>query len=104
MDGYMFTPEKVLNFLKNRKTPVTSKELAHHFLLNTSTINRALAYLENTQHAKRIKTKGSHQWVYCHNVRVAIPENTNKESQSAASLRWSRPIQNSYPNVRGYDD
>lgn len=100
----MSAVEKILQFLKSRKTSVNSKDLANHFLIATSTANKALAKLESQGYAKKIKTQSGNHWIYCHQLHVAVPAKTNQSQKPAATYRRAMPIQNSYPNVRGYDD
>ena len=99
----MSTLNKVLNYLQSHKKSVTSKNLADYFLVSVSTVNRALSMLEKQGHAKRIRTQTSHYWIYCRPA-VAIPDTADQRKHKSPAYSKPRPIQNSYPSIRGYDD
>ena len=41
----MFVEEKVRNYLKGRKIPVTKEKIAKHFMVSTSSVNKSLMSL-----------------------------------------------------------
>ena len=41
----MVVQEKVLNYLKGRKLPVTKEKIAKHFMISTSAVNKSLMEL-----------------------------------------------------------
>jgi predicted transcriptional regulator len=94
----MSTVEKVERFLKERKTPVNTKLIANHFLMSMSAIQRALKELENAGKAQRKRKANTHYWT---RTPVAVPSETPKLHNPPA---FNRPIQNSYPLIRGYED
>lgn len=99
----MTAKEKLTRFLRDRSTPIGSKYLADYFLISKSAINRALSELEKEGKARR-QLKGSKTywtWIHKEPTPVAIPKEVVKLSNTPA---YNRPIQNSYPRARGYDD
>lgn len=104
------TREKVLTYLKGRKQPVTTEFLCHHFLMSTGAIRKALYALEADGEIARIPAPPkphAARWLWRAVRRpVAIPRNPDptQRSQPTTVKPIIRPIQNSYPTVRGYDD
>ena len=129
----MLAQEKIRRYLRERKRPVTAEQIALHFLLNTSTVRRALNELQAQGYvtaapAHRPSGQPISVWSYCHEtapkpepeeihappecappVPVAVSKPPAKPQPSRpAPVVWptssySKP-QTSYPNVRGYDD
>jgi DNA-binding transcriptional ArsR family regulator len=94
----MSTVEKVERFLKDRKAPVSTKMIADYFLMSMSAIQRALKELENAGKAQRKRKANTHYWTQ---IPVAVPREAVK---LPVTPTYNRPIQNSYPFIRGYED
>jgi predicted transcriptional regulator len=94
----MIAKEKVARYLKEHTRPVLAKTIAHHYLLSKRTVQQALKELENEGRIFRFKDRKQHFWSW---VRVAVPQNAPQVSKPST---FTRPIQNSYPTIRGYDD
>lgn len=102
-DGMCIT-EKVTNYLLTHKTPITTKKLADRFLVKPSTVNGALRRLEANGKAKRTKVGKIDHWSYkATPFDMAVPKEPDS-FKSPSIHTFNRPIQNSYPAVRGYDD
>lgn len=99
-DINMSTGEKVARFLQDRKNPVDAKTIADYYLMSKSAIRRALQELEHEGKAS-YERKGSTLYWTWNRKPVAVPLQALKLSNTPA---FNRPIQNSYPAVRGYDD
>lgn len=99
----MSTKEKVAKFLQERLRPVNTKHIADYFLMSKDAIHMALRKLENEGKAVRQKEGSTFYWTWKREATkpVAVPREAVKLSVPAT---YSRPIQNSYPQVRGYDD
>ena len=91
--------EKVEKYLREHKKPVSVNTIACHYLVRTSTVQKALNELKAqgraaSQPAPRPKgTKQSYLWRF-----VAVPK------AAPATPRRPAPVIQSYPHVRGYDD
>jgi DNA-binding transcriptional ArsR family regulator len=103
MNVSMNAIEKVERFLKERKSPVSTKVMADYFLMSMSAIQRALKELENAGKAQRKRKANTHYWTWKKETAqlVAVPRGAVELSIPSA---YSRPLQNSYPQIRGYDD
>lgn len=99
----MSTKEKVAKFLQSRVTPVSTKYMADYFLMSKDAISRALKELENEGRIKRQRKGQKFYWAWTREepMPVAVPAKAIKLSNTPA---FNRPIQNSYPLARGYDD
>ena len=95
--------EKVRDYLSTHKQPVTAKQLAERFLLSKSGVRDALVQLEKQGNAKRQKAGTTDLWSFKAQPfdGLAVPRVPNTKPRDTAFVR---PIQNSYPAVRGYDD
>jgi predicted transcriptional regulator len=92
----MTAKEKVARYLKEHSRPVLAKTIVDYFLLSQRSVQQSLKELEDEGRAVRFKKQGKHFWSW-----VAVPQNTPQISKPTA---FTRPIQNSYPTIRGYDD
>lgn len=104
--------EKIYHYLLNRKTEVTTNDLAFRFGRSASHVRKVLALM---QEEGKVINLGSRtpKWkvIYEKNyfkeerteapMSVAVPERAIKLSDTPT---YKRPIQNSYPQIRGYDD
>lgn len=104
--------EKIYRYLLNRKTEVTTNDLASRFGRSASHIRKVLSLM---QEEGKVKNMGSRtpRWKivyeneYLKQKRaealrsVAVPGEAIKLSDTPT---YKRPIQNSYPQIRGYDD
>lgn len=99
----MSTVEKVARFLQDRRSLVDVKTIADYFLLSKSSVQRALQELENEGRVKRQRKGQKFYWAWTREepMPVAVSSKAIKLSDTPA---FNRPIQNSYPLARGYDD
>ena len=99
----MSTVEKVEKFLQGRVKPVNVKYVADYFLMSKNAIQRALKELKNEGKAICYKKGATFYWAWKRQepVPVAVPAKAVGLSNTPA---YNRPIQNSYPLARGYDD
>lgn len=99
----MSTKEKVAKFLQSRVTPVNTKYMADYFLMSKDAISRALKELENEGRIICEKKKSTFYWTWKRSASrpLAVPPQTPKLSNTP---NYNRPIQNSYPAIRGYED
>jgi DNA-binding FadR family transcriptional regulator len=95
--------EKVKEYLNTHKKPVTIKQLADRFLLSKTGVREALMKLEKQGNAQRQKTGSTDFWSFKAQPfdGLAVPKAPNPKPRTPAFVR---PIQNSYPAIRGYDD
>ncbi len=93
----MTAATKVEQFLRSRKTPVTSKQIQNYFLYSRTTVNKALNDLEQ---AGKIARTQQRTWHIC---RMAVPPPT-APAPAQQRATYDRPMLNSYPHARGYDD
>lgn len=91
--------DKVHEYLKTHKTPVTATELANRFLVNPNTVFNALRRLELRGHVKRHKLGKQTHWTF-----KPTPFDGLAVPQSPAPGFRPPAIKTSYPNIRGYDD
>lgn len=90
--------EKVTKYVNEHVGPFTVKKLTNHYLLGTTSVLVSLRKLENEKKLIRKKVNNKAVWF---KPPVAIPTQTTQLPNPPA---YQRPIQNSYPTVRGYDD
>jgi DNA-binding transcriptional ArsR family regulator len=88
---------KVERYLKDRKTPVTPKQIADYFLYSHATVNKALNDLKQ---AGKIARTQQRTWHIC---RMAVPPPA-APAPAEQRAAYDRPMLNSYPHARGYDD
>lgn len=88
---------KVERYLRAHKAPVTSKQIADYFLYSSSTVNKALNDLEQAGKAARTQQR---TW---HIRRMAVPPPADP-APAEQRATYDRPMLNSYPHMRGYDD
>lgn len=103
----MNTGEKVTRYLQERKKPVHMHDIAHHFLLSTSTVGKALRTLE--REGKVIRTYQGKTAFWLWNRRagaMAVSKITHpiQQSEPAPIQRPPVKIPTSYPHIRGYED
>jgi len=96
----MTTFEKVQKYVNEHSGPFTIEKLANYYLIGKTSVRESLNKLENEQ--QLIRTKKGNTAVWHKPVRrMAFPEQFVEIHQPPT---YNRPIQNSYPFVRGYDD
>lgn len=98
----MSTEEKVRRFLNERKTPATAKAISDYYMVSKSAVQRALNDLERASKVTKTKKGGSFLWAWDRGL--TAPVDRNLPNKALLDSVRSRPIQNSYPQVRGYDD
>ena len=89
---------KVERYLRDRKRPVTVKQMADYFMLSKSTVQKALNELEQANKAARTPQR---TWHVC---RMAVSPVAAPDELAPQQATYDRPILNSYPHARGYDD
>ncbi len=96
----MAATDKVERYLRDRKRPVTVEQMADYFMYNKSTIQKALNELKQANKATRTPQR---TWHVC---RMAVPSVAAVAEPGPAIQRatYDRPMVNSYPHARGYDD
>lgn len=99
----MSTVEKVAKFLQSRVTPVSTKYMADYFLMSKKSISRALKELYDESKVTCETKKSTFYWAWNRKASrpLAVPPRTPQLSNTP---NYNRPIQNSYPAIRGYDD
>lgn len=103
----MNTGEKVTRYLRERKTPVHMHDIAHHFLLSTSTVGKALRTLEREGKVTRTYQGKIAFWLWNQRAgAVAVSKITHpiQQSEPAPIQRPPVKIPTSYPHIRGYED
>jgi transcription initiation factor IIE alpha subunit len=95
--------DKLREYLITHKKPVTPTQLAKRFLISQTSVREALNKLEKEGHAKRKNVGQTSYWSYQAQPFdiLAVPKGLDLPIRPPAP---NRPIQNSYPTVRGYDD
>ncbi len=91
---------KVERYLRDRKRPVTVKQIADYFMYCKSTVQRALYDLEQTGKVKRTPQR---TWVICCMAVSSVAASAEPEPAPERAT-YDRPTLNSYPHARGYDD
>lgn len=86
----MNATDKIERFLRERKRPVTVRQLADYFLIQETTVGQALKRLEQRHVARSTRAGRRKLWTAARSV--AVPANI-----------VGTPPRN-YPHVRGYDD
>lgn len=89
---------KVERYLRDRKRPVTSQQIANYFMYCRATVQRALHDLEQTGKVTRTPQR---TWHIC---RMAVPPVAAPVELAPQRATYDRPTLNSYPHARGYDD
>lgn len=108
----MTTRDKVWRYLNGRKRAVTAQHLADYFLQSKSSIIKVLNELKDQGKIESIMATepGNGRRPYAWRVKrrwdVAVPEldNTPPPAPAPRPATYNRPMQNSYPSIRGYDD
>ena len=108
----MTTKDKVWRFLNGHKRAVTAQQLADYFIQSKSTITKVLNELNYQGKIERIMATdpGNGRRPYAWRVKrtwdVAVSELDNQPPEPPATrpAAYNRPMQNSYPSIRGYDD
>lgn len=105
---------KMLEYIQNRKTPVTTDSVGRYFGLARSTV--AKHFLELVNAGLLTKTRKSNTTYYSAtgaSLPVAVPDQLiAKQSSKPSAGEWVQPkvvwpvssFQTSYPHIRGYDD
>ena len=99
--------EKVAKYLQERKKLVEAKTIAIHFLMNKSSITRALQRLEDEDKAVRRRIAKTVYWAWKREEDrpVAVsPAVTYIQPSQPTALHRPPPAKTSYPHIRGYDD
>ena len=94
----MAATDKIERYLRDRKRPVTVKQMADYFMLSKSAIQKALNELEQTGKVTRTQQR---TWHIC---RMAVPTVAPFDELAPQRATYDRPTLNSYPHARGYDD
>lgn len=108
----MTTRDKVWRYMNGHKRAVTAQQLADYFIQSKSTIIKVLHELKDQGKLEVILATepGNGRRPYAWRLRrtggVAVPELDDTPSHPSAPRRapYNRPMLNSYPNIRGYDD
>lgn len=95
--------EKTETYLRTHKKPVTARMIAHHYLINIKQTREALKELKLEGKARSTgkNAKREKLWAAPRTVAVSHSHHPAPAERSPAAIR---PIQNSYPTIRGYDD
>lgn len=91
---------KVERYLFDRKRPVTVKQIADYFMLSKSAVQKALNELEQAGKATRTPQR---TWHIC-NMAVPPVAAPVEPEPTPPRATYNRPMVNSYPHARGYDD
>jgi protoporphyrinogen oxidase len=91
--------EKVTKYVTEHVGPFTTQHLANYFLIGKTSVLEALRSLERDNKIIRQRTGNKTIWKKLKLVAVST-----KTFETPSSPTHHRPIQNSYPFVRGYDD
>ena len=91
--------EKVTKYVNEHAGPFTTKHLADYFLIGKTSVLEALRSLERDN--KIIRQRIGNKAIWKKIKPVAVPVKTFAVPSTST---YHRPIQNSYPSVRGYDD
>ena len=94
----MAATDKIERYLRDRKRPVTSQQIANYFMYCRATVQRALHDLEQTGKATRTPQR---TWHVC---RMAVSPVAAPDELAPQRATYDRPTLNSYPHARGYDD
>lgn len=104
--------DKVIEYLKTHKKPATTRQIANYYIAAVSSVATVFRELEKDGLATVQTIGGKHYWSYNRvseikakdPVAVSEPVAPPQSSRSPAIVLRQRPIQNSYPHTRGYDD
>lgn len=100
---------RVYTYLLSRKTEITLTDLAHRFGRSESYLRKVLSLMREEGSVVKLDSKRS-MWRISNEAKketketpkpVAVPREAVKLPIPTAH---NRPIQNSYPAIRGYDD
>ena len=108
----MTTKEKVWRYISGHKRPVTVQFLSDYFIQSKSTIIKVLNELKDQGKlevvlAEQHKSgRRPYAWQLKRTGSMAVPELDDAPPEPPAPRQpaYNRPMQNSYPTVRGYDD
>jgi hypothetical protein len=101
--------EKIHNYLLSRKTEITLTDLALRFGRSESYLRKVLSLMREEGSVVKIESRKS-MWKISNEIKketkeiprpVAVPREITQVRPPPAH---NRPIQNSYPAIRGYDD
>lgn len=96
---------KMFEYIKHRKTPVTTDSVGAYFGLARSTVAKRFKELVNAGYLTQTR-KGHVTYYSVSSVPVALPESVDISLQPAAPKTiWPvSTFKTSYPHIRGYDD
>lgn len=108
----MILRDKVIDYLKTHKKPATTRQIANYYIAAVSSVATVFRELEKDGLATVQTIGGKNYWSYnrISEIKapdpVAVPEPVAppQPSRPPTIIPRPRPIQNSYPNARGYDD
>ena len=108
----MTTKDKVWRYMNGHKRAVTAQQLADYFIQSKSTIIKVLNELKNQGKLEVIMAtepgngRRPYAWRLKRSGGVAVPELDDAPPPAPAPRRatYDRPMLNSYPHIRGYDD
>lgn len=109
----MVLREKVLEYMKTHKNPVTTRQIANYYIVAVSSVATVFRELAKDEIVTLHQLGGKNYWslnrftkIKAAPLPVAVPDDvdTTQPRKSPAIVPRPRPIQNSYPNVRGYED
>lgn len=94
---------KILSYLLTHSNPVTTAQLAKRFMRSQSQVRKVLNELKQEKQTISITIGKTIYWkrLGSDEPPVALPKRANTIQRM---VPFNRPIQNSYPNVRGYED
>lgn len=104
--------EKIYQYLSSRKTEVTTDDLAFRFGRSAKHVRKVLSIMQMEGKVRNLGSRNP-RWKVGHEIKdseqkraeppmpMAVPKEVVKLSDTTS---YKRPIQNSYPQVRGYDD
>lgn len=94
--------EKVEKYVNEHVGPFTIEKIANYYLIGKTSVRMALNKLHHENKLTRKKIGNTaHFYKPKHTVIVALPPKVVAVSNPTT---YNRPIQNSYPSIRGYDD
>lgn len=108
----MVLRDKVVEYLKTHKNPVTTRQIANYYIVSVSSVSTVFRELEKDGIVNVHRLGGKNYWALNRFTAIKAPDpvavpddvDTAQPRKSPAIVPRQRPIQNSYPNVRGYDD
>jgi len=99
----MIVKEKVETYLRTHKRPVTARAIANHYLIDPNRTRVALKELQLEGKVQSTSKTASREKLWFIVRAVAVPDQHNP-APAQRPAAYNRPMQNSYPAIRGYDD